>query len=220
VSDEDGQVYGRDSLSSRLDLPHQIDAKVKAFGINPKQIDIYAGPDVWRTRVTEKGKIAGQFEGPTVAEQLQVLGWRLIPAADARVAGLNNMRHYFHVDPKRPETRPRFLWMDTPGNKATLTQVARMPLDPKKPEDALKVDADAAGRGGDDHYDRLRYGLMARPISAVPPKAEDRQGQSMGYDYEKQEPRQRETGEQALQRLIGDPVDARAGRYRVPVRRG
>lgn len=220
VSDEDGQVYGRDSISSRLDLPHQIDAKVKAYGIDPRTIDIHAGPDVWRTRVSEKGKIKGEYTGPTVAEQLQILGWRLIPAADARVAGLNNLRQYFHIDPKRPETRPRFLWMDTPGNRATLAQVAKMPLDPDKPEDALKVDADAAGRGGDDLYDRLRYGLMARPLPAIAPKPEDRQGQSMGYDYAKQQQRERETGDQALQRMIGLPVDARAGRYRVPVRRG
>lgn len=218
VSDEDGQAYGRDSLSGRLDLPHQIDAKVRAFGVNPSQIDVFAGPDVWRTRVTEKGKIQGQYEGPTVAEQLQALGWRLIPAADARVAGLNNLRMYFHIPPERPDVRPRFLWMDTPENKATLEQVKRMPLDPKKPEDAMKVDA-VAGKGGDDHYDRLRYGLMARPLPAIAPKPADRQGQSMGYDYEKQQPRERETGEQALQRFIGTPVDARAGRYRVPVRR-
>ncbi len=47
----------------------------------------------------------------------------------------------------------------------------------------------------------------------------ERDGVSMGYDYEKQQPRERETGEQALQKLIGLPVDERAGRYRVPVRR-
>ena len=37
----------------------------------------------------------------------------------------------------------------------------RMTIDPAKPEDALKEDADAAGRGGDDMYDETRYGLMS-----------------------------------------------------------
>jgi NADPH:quinone reductase-like Zn-dependent oxidoreductase len=73
-------------------------------------------------------------------EELQKLGWRLVPAADARVAGLNNLRRYTFIDPERPATRPRFLWMDTPGNRACLAQVAKMPLDPKNPEDALKID--------------------------------------------------------------------------------
>jgi hypothetical protein len=95
-----------------------------------------------------------------------------------------------------------------------------MPLDPDNPEDALKVDADAAGRGGDDYYDETRYGLMARPIASIPVPKQDQQGRSMGYDYEKGQPRERETGEQAMQKLLGGTPDARAGRYRVPVRRG
>jgi hypothetical protein len=50
-----------------------------------------------------------------------------------------------YIEPTHPDAKPRFLWMDTPGNKACLAQVARIQLDPDKPEDALKVDADSAG---------------------------------------------------------------------------
>ncbi len=164
--DEDGQVYKRETLIGRLDLPEQIDKKVRAAGIDPKSMWISAGPDVWRTRVSEKGQIRGQVTGPTVAEELDNLGWLLVPAADARVAGLNNLRRYTHIDPEKPKARPRFLWMDTPNNKTCLAQIGRMTLDPKNPEDALKVNADAAGRGGDDCYDETRYGLMSRPIAA------------------------------------------------------
>ncbi len=218
--DEDGSAYKRESLNGRLDLPEQIDAKVRAAGIDPTKLLIYAGPDVWRTRVSEKGRIKGEITGPTVAERLQARGWKLVPASDARVAGLNNMREYAYIDPKRPDVPSRFRWMDTPNNRVCLKQCAAMTLDPKNPEDALKVDADSGGRGGDDFYDETRYGLMARPIPARAPATTVRPGQSLGYDYAKQQPRERETGEQALERFIGQPTDARAGRYRVPVRRG
>lgn len=148
VVDEDGQVYGRETLTGRLDLPEAIDQKVRAAGVNPSSLNIFAGPDVWRTRVSSKGKIQGEFQGPTVAERLQALGWHLVPAADARVAGLNNLRSYAHIE--KDGVQPRFVWMDTPGNRVAFHQCRTMTLDPKNPEDALKIDADAAGRGGDD----------------------------------------------------------------------
>lgn len=218
--DEDGQVYKRESLIGRLDLPEQIDENVRAAGIDPRKLNIHAGPDVWRTRVSEKGKIKGQFTGPTVAEELQRLGWRLIPAADARVAGLNNLRRYTYVPPDKPDAKPRFLWMDTPNNKLCLAQVARMQIDPKNVEDALKVDADSAGRGGDDFYDETRYGLMARPLQSIPVLPGEREGVSLGYDYGQNKPRERETGEGIMSKWLtsGQPTP-RAGRYRVPVRR-
>lgn len=220
TADEDGAVYKCDSLIGRLDLPEQIDAKVRAAGIDPTKHVIHGSPDAWRTRVSSKGKIQGQFEGPTVAEELLRLGWKLIPAADARVAGLNNLRRYTHIDPKRPDVPPRFQWMDTPGNRACLAQIAKMPIDPKNPEDALKVNADAAGRGGDDYYDETRYGAMARPLKALPVPPEDVQGKSLGYDFVAQKPREREDADAMMAKLLGTPQTPTAGRYRVPARRG
>lgn len=216
--DEDGQVYKRESLMGRLDLPEQIDEKVRAAGIDPSRLTIHAGPDVWRTRVSSKGKIKGEFTGPTVAEQLQTLGWKLIPAADARVAGLNNIRRYTFIPPDKPEARPRFLWLATPGNKACLKQMGKMTLDPKNPEDALKIDADAAGRGGDDYYDETRYGLMARPLPSEPvQKPEPKEGQTLGYDYVKQRVRVRLSGEEEARQMF-DRAQPRplATRYRLP----
>lgn len=218
---DDGQVYKRESLNGRLDLPEQIDEKVRTAGIDPSKFVIFAGPDVWRTRVNSKGKIQGQYEGPTVAERLQALGWLLKPAADARVAGLNNLRQYTFVDPKKPGSLPRFQWMETPGNRLCLSQIARMQLDPTNPEDALKVDADAAGRGGDDWYDETRYALMSRPIVARAPVGEVEQGRTLGYDFANKRPRERETAEQEMQKILTRSQPNLIGsRYSIPLRRG
>lgn len=219
---EDGQVYKRDSLSGRLDLPEQLDAKVRAAGIDPGSMIIHAGPDVWRTRVSSKGKIQGEFMGPTVAEQLQLLGWKLLPAADARVAGLNNIRQYTFIDPsKQPPPVPRFQWMRTPGNVACLAQMSRMPLNPDNPEDALKIDADSSGRGGDDFYDETRYGLMSRPILAKAPRDEIEQGRTAGYDYAHKRPAEKPSAEREMELVLqrAQP-NVTAGRYSIPNRRG
>lgn len=222
VSDEDGQVYKRDTLTSRLDLPDAIDKKVRAAGIDPSTMIVYAGPDAWRTRVSEKGRVKGEFMGPTIAEQLTILGWHLLPAADARVAGLNNLRQYTYIDPaKQPTPTPRFLWMDTPGNKLCLAQVARMQLNPDNPEDALKVDADASGRGGDDCYDETRYGLMSRPIvaKALPIPAE--QGKTVGYDYANRRPAVKLTADDEIRQMLERAQPNVIGsRYSIPHRRG
>ena len=217
AADEDGTVYLRETVVGRLDLPEGIDATVRAAGVDPTRISVFAGPDIWQQRV----KIAdGQMRGPTIAEELQRMGWRLVPADNARVLGLNNLRRYTFIDPTKPNARPRFQFMDTPSNRLGLAQMASIPLDPKNIEDALKVDADHAGRGGDDVYDCVRYGLMSRPIPAEAQNSSLREGQSLGYDYQNQRVAQRETGEEALQKLIGVTQTPTVGRFRVPVRRG
>lgn len=215
--DEDGKVYKRDTIYGRLDLPEQIHHKARAGGLNVRTVNVFAGPDIWRARVKTKT----EFLGPTIAEELGRLGWRLVPAGDARVMGLNNIRRYIFIDPDRPDVPPRFQFMDTPGNRLCLAQMARMTLDPANPEDVLKVDADSAGRGGDDMYDESRYGLMSRPLTSVGVPPQDMQGKSLGYDYEKQQPRERETGDALMTEWMGGTrVTPTVGRFRVPVRRG
>lgn len=213
-ADEDGQVYKRDTLIGRLDLPEAIDEKARALGFDPKRMVVFAGGDCWRARIKK-----GEFAGPTVAESLMQLGWRLVAANDARVAGLNNLRRYTHIPPEKPDARPRFQWMDTPGNRACLAQMQRMPIDPKNTEDALKVDADSSGRGGDDMYDETRYGLMSRPVTSQPSAASDEQGKSMGYDYEHHRPHERPDADAIMSQWLGEPQSATVGRYRIPVRR-
>lgn len=214
--DEEGSVYKEDTLFGRLDLPEQIDAKARAGGLNVRTRLVFAGPDIWQARVKTKT----EFLGPTIAEELQRLGWRLVPAANARVMGLNNLRRYTYIDPQRQDVPPRFRLLDTPGNQACLAQMQRMTLDPADPEDVLKVDADSAGRGGDDMYDETRYGLMSRPLTSVALPIEDVPGKSLGYDFAKQQPRQREDGERIMEQWLGGGATSpTVGRFRVPVRR-
>jgi hypothetical protein len=110
--------------------------------------------------------------------------------------------------------------MDTPNNRACFTQFTRMQLDPDNPEDALKINADAAGRGGDDFYDCGRYGLMARPLMSLPVLPEAEEGHSLGYDYASHAPRERQTGDSLMAEWLGQGRESpTAGKYRVPTRR-
>ncbi len=166
TGDEDGQVYKLDTLIGRQMLPEEINERVRAGGVDLSKVLVYAGPDIWQSRVKTFGKGRTEFPGPTIAEALQKLGWRLVPASNMRVLGLNNLRRYLHIDAAKPTVPPRFQMMDTPGNRVTLAQLQAMTLDTDNPEDVLKVDADGAGRGGDDCYDETRYALMSRPLRA------------------------------------------------------
>lgn len=219
--DEDGNVVKVDTLWGREDLPDAIGEKVSsAVPVANKRFVIHAGPDIFM----KKGKAVG-FQGPTIAEQLARFNMKLIPANNSRVLGLDNLRRYTFYEESWPlegenARRPRFTMMDTEGNRRCLAQLQAMQIDPADMEDALKVDADAAGRGGDDSYDETRYGLMSRPLTAQPVPLPDREGQSMGYDFEKHKPRERESGEAFMSKLLsGSKSSATAGRYRVPVRR-
>jgi len=115
----------------------------------------------------------------------------MVKASISRVAGLNNLRRYvqWRRTETEPERVPRFRMMDTQNNRKVLATLEAMQIDEKNIEDALKVDADAAGNGGDDAYDMVRYGLASRPIAAqlpqtLPGKAEDR---AREYDYAKRQ---------------------------------
>lgn len=218
VTDEDGNVIKVDTLWGREDLPAAIATTVLSAvpAIRYKMV-IHAGLDIF----AKKGAAVG-FQGPTIAEQMHQHGLILIPGNTARVQGLDNLRRYTHVDPEWPlERRPRFTMMDTEGNRRCLKQLQAMQIDPDELEDALKVDADAAGRGGDDSYDETRYALMSRPLTAKPVRPEPQEHQSLGYDYDKHRPRTQVPVEQELAQLIQRAQPhATAGRYRVPRRRG
>jgi hypothetical protein len=90
------------------------------------------------------------------------------PRTSAGASGFNNLRsylHWQHDETGRVVSPPRFRVLDTPSNRQTLDVLEAMTLDPDDPEDALKVDADSNGQGGDDPYDAVRYGLAARPLA-------------------------------------------------------
>lgn len=214
--DEDGNVCKVDTISGREDLPDAIATKIIASGapISDKCFVVHAGHDIW----TAKGRAVG-YTGPTIAEALSAHGIKLVRAGIDRVAGLDNLRRYIEVNPVSGAAR--FTMMDTDGNRASLAQMQGIQLDPKNMEDALKVDADSAGRGGDDFYDETRYGLMARPIVAkvrALPVGEN-PDISLGYDYEHHRPRVAETADQVVAKLIErSRPNITANRYQIPRR--
>ena len=180
--DEDGNVYLVDSVISRKEYPNQIAARIKASIPTDRMKYIVAGHDIW----TDGGR---SDKAPTIFEQLHANKLTMVKANISRVTGLNNLRRYvqWKATDTEPERQPRFRLFDTPNNRKVLATLVAMQIDEKNIEDALKVDADALGNGGDDAYDMVRYGLASRPIAAqlpqtLPGKAEDR---AREYDYGK-----------------------------------
>ncbi len=214
--DEDGNVVKIDTLWGREQLPADIAMTIStavpsAVG---KRFIIHAGHDIFQN----KGQAIG-FQGPTIAEKLLERGLKVIQGNNSRVLGLNNMRLYTNWEESWPaERRPRFTLMDTDGNRKCLAQLQSMQIDPDNMEDALKIDADAAGRGGDDSYDETRYALMSRPLNATPIPHEPGENEAIRYDYAKQRPGVRETGEQYMDKILrahtGDPLYGRSRKPR------
>lgn len=168
--DEDGVVTVIDTVWGREDLPDEIAEKVaKVVPIDDLRT-IVAGPDIWHQKDRAIRK-APTDPGITIEQRLRKHGWVCTPADVRRVLGLDNLRTFLaHEKEDDIERPPRLVFMDTgiaptrelegSGNRRVLAQLASMQLDPKNLEDALKVDADATGRGGDDGYDTMRYGMM------------------------------------------------------------
>lgn len=216
ASDEDGNVVKIETLWGREQLPAEIADTISTAipSAKGKRFIIHAGHDIFQ----KKGQAVG-FQGPTIAEKLLEKGLKVIKGNTERVLGLNNMRLYTNWEDSWPsERKPRFTLMDTEGNKRCLAQMQSMQIDPDNIEDALKIDADAAGRGGDDSYDETRYALMSRPLNATPIPHEPGENESPGYDYTTHKPRVRETGEQYMDKMIragaGDPLYGRSRRPR------
>lgn len=165
---EDGVVHLVDTVWGRGELPLAIIAKVKRT------------LPIERFRYTVVGHDADQEHrargetGPSIREQFTLGGIPMSLAKIARVDGLANLMRYTAVkDAEGKAIAPRFVMMDTEGNRRVLKCLQGMQIDDKNVEDALKVDADHNGEGGDDGYDMVRYGLMSRPLAALAPKASE-----------------------------------------------
>lgn len=167
AADSDGNAYLVHSAIGRRLLPHEIAQRIMGtFQVgSPGQFVSFrkfvAGHDCWN-EVKARGE-----NTPSIADQFREEGILLQKANISRASGLNNMRRYLTYGPDRP---PRFRIMDTPTNRRVFETLESMVVDPDDPEDALKVDADEYGQGGDDAYDMTRYGLAARPLVAREPE--------------------------------------------------
>ena len=184
AADEDGNVVLVDSVWGRGEMPRQIIMRVQLALPAWRQFEyVSAGHDCWHDH-----KARGE-NTPTIAEQFYAAGIPLIQANVSRVTGLNNLRSYLAWQPTDDtvETLPRFTMMDTPGNRRVLRCLQQMQIDPKRPEDALKVDA-SPGTGsdgfpvnGDDAYDMTRYALASRPVRAQRQRAPRHEHQHPGF---------------------------------------
>lgn len=162
--DTDGNIYLIDTVWGREDEPDEIARKINAAVDISSLKYIVAGHDIRQ----QKGKAIG-YHGPTIQETLHAHGIKAGLAAIDRVQGLDNMRRYLEWKPTEmnPKERiPRFRMMLTDGNRRGFAQLGQVQIDPKNLEDALKMDADSGGRGGDDFYDMLRYALMSKPLKS------------------------------------------------------
>jgi len=162
AADPDGNVYLVDSVIGRRLLPREIAERILENWPHIRQVRKFvAGHDCWN-EVKARGE-----NTPSIAEQFRQEGILLQKANISRASGLNNMRRYLTYGPDRP---PRFHIMDTPANRRVFETLESMVVDPDNVEDALKVDADEYGQGGDDAYDMVRYGLAARPLMGKLPE--------------------------------------------------
>lgn len=114
-----------------------------------------------RKPIVYLGHDAFQDRGhPTIARQLQqaLPGLQLLKATTKRIHGVSILREQLtYQDTKSGEPNLKMF----KNAEEVYDQVASMQYDDKKPEDALKMDANDSGEGGDDLYDALRYALAS-----------------------------------------------------------
>lgn len=149
----DSKTYCIAEFWQRKQLPksNAFDIKqiIQRFGLNPSDLKIFAGRDVFAHK--------GDQEGKTIAEQYKAEGLNFIPANDDRINGAAKLLEMFGDEENGIEES---LYIFTDCAKV-VEQIPNMQHDPNRPDDVLKVDIDEDGMGGDDCYDALRYGVMA-----------------------------------------------------------
>lgn len=144
-------------------------AAIRAIGIHPDRVRfIAAGHDMWATRGGDDPETLADKWAKAVEREM---GHACLPLERATVDRVNGAAAIQEGlgDADHPPTL--FLW---PACVETRKVIPRMVTDPRNAEDVKKVNADTQGRGGDDEYDALRYGVMARPVDNI--------GFSMSYD--------------------------------------
>jgi|ERR1044071_416086 phage terminase large subunit len=117
-----------------------------------------ASPDAFAQRGNESGK--------TIADQYRDHGIQLTRANDDRV---NGAAYLLKLLGRRGSETEEAIEPQIEISTRCVRLIENIPTlqhDPHRPEDVLKVNIDDDGNGGDDPYDAVRYGLMAREIHA------------------------------------------------------
>lgn len=149
-------------------------AILTSLGIAPRVMrSIQAGHDVWAVRGGDDRESIADKWSAAVRDALGYTALPLVRATIDRINGAQAIQDGFaipHGDPERgiaPRRPTLYLSERCPETIAT---IPRMVSDPHRSEDVRKADADAQGRGGDDYYDMLRYGVMGRPGALPTPR--------------------------------------------------
>lgn len=137
---------------SRWYIPQHVDAMdglLAQLGVRKAGLKVVAGHDCW----------AGGHDDPeTIADKFSARGYHLERAVVSRVIGARALGERLGNPECSPRVEPSLFF--NRQARGVFDTLARMVHDPRNTEDVLKVNADAAGRGGDDDYDMCRYGVM------------------------------------------------------------
>ncbi len=164
----DGVIYILDEHAEQRWLPERhaaaITAMLARWGLQPHHLGTFvAGADVFAK--------SGQT-GATIADKYAALGYKLKSANTDRQNGAAEiLSRLGDVDPSTgPSTLPSVAGRGSGTieprlfiNRRCARLIECLPAlehDPARPEDVLKWDTDEEGRGGDDFFDALRYGVM------------------------------------------------------------
>ncbi len=114
-----------------------------------------AGSDLFAKRNMQKNHVT------TLADEFAVYGWHFTPAQTDRITGWRRVAEWLGNTPTMPV---RFCL--SPLAPETARQLATLTRDPKRPEDAQKINA-RNGQGGDDAADMCRYGVLGEPPALI-----------------------------------------------------
>lgn len=160
----DGKWYVIDYFSAKglLTTEHAqkiiecLDRSSKIYTGKIPPITMYAGTDIWNatgnksTRYEELRDSLASRVSVISADTNREQGVSEIHSKLANVDSVPTLRFFRHCEP-------------------VFSVVRRMQIDPRRPEDVVKVDADEMGRNGDDVYDAFRYGVLTRNRAKMTP---------------------------------------------------
>lgn len=149
-----------------------MDALLQRIGIPKHRLRrIVAGHDVFVSK--------GDSSGKTIADQYKELGYTFTRAQIDRINGAAQLLARLGNQTTSPPTPATFrVWRRC---ARTIATIPAMVHDPNRPEDVLKVDAQADGSGGDDVYDETRYALMDAQPTIQPAQAGGQRPATRGY---------------------------------------
>lgn len=158
----DGRVITYRELYIRQTRAEDVAKRVNELSRGEDIAYTVASPDLWQNR-GQSLKAAGGFEGETLAEIFIKSGMHISPADNTRIAGWQRVRDYLA---EAPDGLPRWQCFSDCAN--LIRTLPMMQYDEHNREDASQ---------GEDHApEALRYGLMSRPIAAVPQREKKRLG--------------------------------------------